>query len=54
MGTTRVTFNGVSTPFTVASDEFVIVGVPAGATTGFVRVETPNGTATSPIPFTVQ
>lgn len=54
MGTTKVTFNGVSTPFTVASDEFVIVGVPAGATTGLVRVETPNGTATSPIPFTVQ
>jgi uncharacterized repeat protein (TIGR03803 family) len=46
-GTTKVSFNGVSAKFTVASNTYLTAVVPAGATTGPVTVTTPGGTLTS-------
>ena len=55
-GATGVTFNGTAVPgFVVNADGTSIkVSVPAGATTGPIRVTTPGGTATSGTPFTVR
>ena len=52
-GATSVTFNDVSAQFTVTYDLHIETAVPAGATTGPIRVTTPAGTATSATAFTV-
>jgi uncharacterized repeat protein (TIGR03803 family) len=46
-GTTAVSFNGVSAAFTVVSDTYLTATVPAGATTGYVKVVTPQETLSS-------
>jgi hypothetical protein len=46
-GTTGVTFNGRSAPFTVASNYLIHATVPSGATDGPISVTTPYGTVTS-------
>ena len=46
-------FNGVEAAITSANASQIVTTVPAGATTGFVTVATPAGTATSAAPFTV-
>jgi hypothetical protein len=55
LGAAAVSFNGTAAA-TVRniSANYVFATVPAGATTGPVTVTTPNGTASSPGPFTVQ
>ena len=53
-GTTSVTFNGVAAQFKVESASLIVATVPTGATTGKVRVETPNGTLVSNIAFRVR
>ena len=50
---TNVTFNGVSASFTIDSTAQITATVPAGATSGLVRVQTLGGTATSASSFTV-
>jgi uncharacterized repeat protein (TIGR03803 family) len=52
-GTTGVMLNGTLASFTVVSDTFLKATVPAGATSGFVTVVTPNGTLKSDKPFQV-
>lgn len=52
-GTTKVTFNGTSGSFNVASDTYMTVTVPAGASTGLIRVTTPGGTLPSNRTFRV-
>ena len=53
-GATRVTFNGEAAPFTVVSLSRITAIVPAGATTGVVRVITPNEILSSDSRFRVQ
>ena len=53
-GATAVTFNGVSATFTVNSSTKITATVPAGATTGLIRVTTPAGTGSSTGNFAVQ
>ncbi len=53
IGTTEVTFNGKSADFTVESDTYIKATVPAGATTGTVKVTTPTGTLKSNPQFIV-
>ena len=48
-----VTFNGVAASATVNSSVLITATVPAGATTGPIRITTPNGTAVSATDFTV-
>ncbi|GAA3985780.1 hypothetical protein GCM10022407_33320 [Hymenobacter antarcticus] len=51
-GATQVTFNGTVAPvFTVNSATQITVTVPAGITTGFLTVTTPNGIGVSTIRF---
>jgi len=52
-GATKVTFNGTSATFTVLSSSEIKTTVPAGATTGTVKVTTPGGTLSSNVAFTV-
>ncbi len=52
-GTTSVSFGGISAEFTVQADTYLIAKVPAGASTGYVTVSTPNGALTSNVPFQV-
>jgi hypothetical protein len=52
-GTTAVSLNGTPATFTVVSDTFIRATVPAGATSGYVTVTTPEGTLTSNVPFRV-
>jgi uncharacterized repeat protein (TIGR03803 family) len=52
-GTTSVSFNGKNAAFTVASSSEILAKVPAGASSGPVRVVTPGSTLSSNIPFTV-
>jgi hypothetical protein len=52
-GATSVTFNGVSAALTTISDTKITATVPAGATTGRIRVTTTGGSATSTTSFTV-
>ena len=53
-GATAVTFNGAAAQFKVESASLIVVTVPSGATTGKVRVTTPNGTLVSNIAFRVR
>jgi uncharacterized repeat protein (TIGR03803 family) len=52
-GATSVTFNGTAATFKVASPSLITTTVPAGATTGTVKVTTPQGTFTSNVVFRV-
>lgn len=52
-GATSVTFNGKAAGFTVKSDSYLTATVPAGATTGVVKVTTPNGVLNSNTKFRV-
>lgn len=52
-GATSVSFNGIAATFTVASPSLIKTTVPAGATTGKVRVTTPSGTLVSNVAFRV-
>jgi uncharacterized repeat protein (TIGR03803 family) len=52
-GATQVTFNGTAAEFTIISSMQIKTSVPAGATGGIVRVDTPNGTLESNMPFTI-
>jgi uncharacterized repeat protein (TIGR03803 family) len=53
-GATSVTFTGVAAVFTVKSSSEITTTVPAGATTGTVKVVTRSGgTLSSNVPFTV-
>jgi uncharacterized repeat protein (TIGR03803 family) len=52
-GATSVTLNGTPATFTVKADTALVVTVPAGATTGYVTVDTTSGTLTSNAPFYV-
>ena len=52
-GATGVTFNGASAAFTVVSATEISTTVPAGATTGKVKVITPSGTLSSNKAFEV-
>jgi len=52
-GATSVTFNGTAATFTVVSPSLITTTVPAGATTGEVKVIKPHGTAQSNVPFRV-
>ncbi len=53
-GATSVTFNGTAAVFRVLSSSLINTIVPAGATTGTVRVVTPGGTLSSNVPFRVR
>ena len=50
---TKVTFAGTPATFTVVSDTQITTSVPAGATTGKIKVTTPQGSGASPTAFTV-
>ena len=52
-GATSVTFNGTAAKFTVVSSSEITTTVPAGATTGEVKVVTPSGTLSSNVSFQV-
>jgi uncharacterized repeat protein (TIGR03803 family) len=52
-GATSVSFNGTGAVFKVVSSSEITTTVPAGATTGTVKVVTPNGTLSSNVPFRV-
>jgi len=52
-GTTAVSFNGKPATFTVASATYLTATIPAGATTGLVKVVTPGGTLASNQKFRV-
>jgi hypothetical protein len=52
-GASAVTFNLVASKFAVVSGTQIQTTVPAGATTGRIRVSTPGGTATSATDFSV-
>src|SRR5579862_1689721 len=53
IGTTAVSFNGVSAPFQVLNLQFVSATVPVGATTGPVELTNLGGTGTSAQSFNV-
>jgi uncharacterized repeat protein (TIGR03803 family) len=52
-GTTSVTFNGTSATFVVASSTDIKTELPAGATTGTIKVTTPSGVLSSNVAFQV-
>jgi type IV pilus biogenesis protein CpaD/CtpE len=52
-GSTAVSFNGTASAFTVASSTEITTTVPAGATTGTLKVTTPSGTLNSNVAFRV-
>jgi uncharacterized repeat protein (TIGR03803 family) len=52
-GATSVTFNGTAATFTVVSSSEITTTVPAGATSGKVKVVTSSGTLTSNVKFRV-
>jgi uncharacterized repeat protein (TIGR03803 family) len=53
IGATSVSFNGKAAIFKVVSGSEITTTVPAGATTGTVKVATPSGTLSSNLPFRV-
>ena len=52
-GATSVTINNVAATFTVDSDTQITLAVPAGATTGKIKVTTGGGSVSSSTSFTV-
>jgi len=52
-GATSLTFNGVPATITQASSTLIYTSLPAGATSGPIKVATPSGTFTSNVHFTV-
>ena len=52
-GATSVTFNGTAATFDIVSSTEITTTVPAGATTGPVKVTTPGGSVTSNVNFVV-
>jgi uncharacterized repeat protein (TIGR01451 family) len=55
LGTSTVSFNGVVAPgFSVVNNSNIIVSVPAGATTGLLRIIIPDASAFSPTNFIVR
>jgi len=52
-GATSVTFNGTAAVFKVTSPTLISTTVPAGASTGKVKVTTPSGTLVSNVGFHV-
>lgn len=52
-GVNSVTFNGTPATFVLSSHTLITTSVPAGATTGPIRVTRPGWTATGPSNFTV-
>ncbi|MFD2246780.1 IPT/TIG domain-containing protein [Pontibacter ruber] len=52
-GVSRILFNGVAASFNQDSETQIRPQVPVGATTGYVTIETAEGTATSPEVFIV-
>jgi uncharacterized protein (TIGR03437 family) len=52
-GATSVTFNGTAATFTFVSPSLITTTVPAGATTGEVKVIKPHGTVQSNVSFRV-
>jgi uncharacterized repeat protein (TIGR03803 family) len=52
-GATSVSFNGTAASFNVISSSEITTTVPAGATTGEIKVVTPSGTLSSNVPFHV-
>jgi hypothetical protein len=52
-GATSVTFDGTEAAFKVVSGSEITTNVPAGATSGVVKVVTPSGTLTSNVVFQV-
>jgi uncharacterized repeat protein (TIGR03803 family) len=53
-GATGVTFNGTAAVYKVVSKTLISATVPAGATTGFVTVNTPGGRLKSNVKFQVR
>jgi hypothetical protein len=53
LGASSITFNGVAATFTIDTSTRIRATVPAGATTGKIKVTTPGGSATSATIFTV-
>jgi uncharacterized repeat protein (TIGR03803 family) len=53
-GATSVSFNGTPAVFRVVLNSLIKTTVPAGATTGTVKVVTPGGTLSSNVPFRVR
>ncbi len=53
-GAIKVTFNGTIATVIHDTAKKIIAYVPAGATSGYIKVKTPGGTATSHSGFTVQ
>ena len=53
-GSTGVSFHGIAAAFTIVSPTEISTTVPAGVTTGFIKVTTPGGTLSSGGPFYVQ
>ncbi len=54
VGTTAVSFNGVSAAFTLLTGKYISVNVPSGATTGKIAVTNAGGTTKSSKSFVVQ
>lgn len=52
-GATSVAFNGARAVFKVVSATGIATTVPAGATTGDIKVVTPHGSLSSNLPFQV-
>ena len=52
-GASSVTFNGTAATFTVVSPSLITTAAPAGATTGYIQVVTPQRTLTSNVVFRV-
>jgi uncharacterized repeat protein (TIGR03803 family) len=54
VGTTAVTFNGISAVFQVLNAQFIRATVPAGGSTGLIEVTNAGGTAATAKAFVVQ
>jgi hypothetical protein len=53
-GASSVLFNGVAATFTIVSASEITATVPAGASSGFIEVQTPAGTLISSAKFRVK
>jgi large repetitive protein len=53
IGTSAVSFNGITAAFQVLNSQFISATVPVGATTGPIKVTNLGGTATSTPSFQV-